>query len=144
LCASWQAFIWTIIDPFIKYTTAMLGKPLPSLSSPLSSGFMSISISSCNCHTLPQTLISHGLFPTAPSQPQMAVSVELLSFYCVLFKCSCNAFNTLAAALSTYYGRQGFHMTNQQGTTVKDPFQYGLSQAMQWYTILQVKVEKQV
>ncbi|KAI5981992.1 hypothetical protein EDC04DRAFT_2593419, partial [Pisolithus marmoratus] len=67
-------------------------------------------------------LISHGLFPTAPSQPQMAMSVELLSFYCVLFEQSCDAINTLAAALSTYYG----------------------SQAMQWYAILQVEVEKQV
>ncbi|KIK18070.1 hypothetical protein PISMIDRAFT_110183 [Pisolithus microcarpus 441] len=37
LCASWKAVIRTIIDPFIKYTTAMLGKPLPILGSPLSS-----------------------------------------------------------------------------------------------------------
>ncbi|KIK13809.1 hypothetical protein PISMIDRAFT_17742 [Pisolithus microcarpus 441] len=37
LCASWKAVIRTIINPFIKYTTAMLGKPLPILGSPLSS-----------------------------------------------------------------------------------------------------------
>ncbi|KIK11720.1 hypothetical protein PISMIDRAFT_122242 [Pisolithus microcarpus 441] len=144
LCVSWQAVIRTIIDPFIKYTTATLGKPLPSLGSPLSSCFMSINISSCNCSTLHQTLISHGLFPTAPSQPQMAMSVELLSFYCALFEHSCDAINALATALSMYYSRQGFCMTNQQGTTVKDPFWCGLSQAAQWYTILQVEVEKQV
>ncbi|KAI6038050.1 hypothetical protein EDC04DRAFT_2570399, partial [Pisolithus marmoratus] len=54
---------------------------------------------------LPQTLISHGLFPTAPSQPWMAMSVELLSFYHVLFKWSCDTINALAATLSTYYGR---------------------------------------
>ncbi|KAI6011172.1 hypothetical protein EDC04DRAFT_2959313 [Pisolithus marmoratus] len=76
----------------------------------------------CDCSTLPQTLISHGLFPTAPSQPRMAVSVELLSFYHALFKWFCNAINALTAALSTYYG----------------------SQATQWYAILQVEVEKQV
>ncbi|KIK14604.1 hypothetical protein PISMIDRAFT_116731, partial [Pisolithus microcarpus 441] len=61
---------------------------------------------------LPHTLISHGLFPTAPSQPQMAVSVELLSFYCALFEHLCNAINTLTAALNTYYSRRGFRMTN--------------------------------
>ncbi|KAI5981055.1 hypothetical protein EDC04DRAFT_2916960 [Pisolithus marmoratus] len=163
LCESWHAVIRTMIEPFIKYTTAMLGKPLPLLHSPLSSctaqcreqkvtnllclffdRFLSISITSCDCSTLPQTLISHGLFPTAPSQPQMAVSVELLSFYRALFERSCDAINALAAALSTYYGRQGFRMTNQKGTTVKDPFRRGLSQAAQWYAILQVEVEKQV
>ncbi|KAI5991333.1 hypothetical protein EDC04DRAFT_2872922 [Pisolithus marmoratus] len=80
----------------------------------------------CDCSTLPQTLISHGLFPTTPFQPWMAMSVELLSFYHALFEQSC------------------FHMTNQKGTTVKDPFWHGLSQAMQWYAILPVEVEKQV
>ncbi|KAI6045221.1 hypothetical protein EDC04DRAFT_2925069 [Pisolithus marmoratus] len=209
LCESWHAVIRTMIEPFIKYTTATLGKPLPLLHSPLSSctwgvsGFLSISVTSCDCSTLPQTLISHGLFPTAPSQPRMAVSVELLSFYRVLFERLCNAINTLAAALSTYYSRRGFRVTNQKclhavwlireagnktkedseyyfpiprqsldvitafiwvsgrvfglfpatpaswdefttlpplgdfglypkGTTVKDPFQRGLSQAVQW------------
>ncbi|KAI5985803.1 hypothetical protein EDC04DRAFT_2873645 [Pisolithus marmoratus] len=149
LCESWHAVIQTMIEPFIKYMTAMLGKPLPLLHSPLSSCTVQcqeqkVTNLLCDCSTLPQTLISHGLFPTAPSQPRMAVSVELLSFYCVLFEQSCNAINALAAALSTYYGRRGFHMTNQKGTTVKDPFRHGLSQATQWYAILQVEVEKQV
>ncbi|KAI6019337.1 hypothetical protein PISMIDRAFT_99959, partial [Pisolithus microcarpus 441] len=145
LCASWKAVIWTIIDPFIKYMSAMLGKPLPILQFPLSSCFLSINILSCDCSSLPQTLISHGLFPTTVSRrPWMAVSVELLSFYCALFECSCDAINVLAAALNTYYSRRGFCMTNPKGTTVKDPFHCGLSQAMQWYAILQVEVEKQV
>ncbi|KAI6001143.1 hypothetical protein EDC04DRAFT_2973545, partial [Pisolithus marmoratus] len=37
LCESWHAVIRTMIEPFIKYTTATLGKPLPLLCSPLSS-----------------------------------------------------------------------------------------------------------
>ncbi|KIK15530.1 hypothetical protein PISMIDRAFT_16447 [Pisolithus microcarpus 441] len=163
LCASWKAVIRTIIDPFIKYMSATLGKPLPVLQFPLSSctahcpeqkatnilclffdRFLSINILSCDCSSLPQTLVSHGLFPTAPSQPRMAVSVELLSFYRALFERSCDAINALAAALNTYYSRRGFRMTNPKGTTVKDPFRRGLSQATQWYAILQVEVEKQV
>ncbi|KIK11506.1 hypothetical protein PISMIDRAFT_44351, partial [Pisolithus microcarpus 441] len=63
---------------------------------------------------LPQTLISHGLFPTTPSQPWMAVSVELLSFYCALFEHSCDVINALAAALNTYYSRCGFCVMNQK------------------------------
>ncbi|KAG2076370.1 hypothetical protein BDR04DRAFT_1003509, partial [Suillus decipiens] len=45
---------------------------------------------------LSQVLLYHGLFPTAPSQPCMAVSTDLLTFYCALFKCSCNAIHLLA------------------------------------------------
>ncbi|KAI6160803.1 hypothetical protein EDD17DRAFT_1445649, partial [Pisolithus thermaeus] len=63
---------------------------------------------------LPQTFISHGLFPTAPSQPWMAVSVELLSFYHVLFEHSCDAINALAATLNMYYSRCSFRVTNQK------------------------------
>jgi len=44
----------------------------------------------------------------------MAVSVELLSLYTVLFEHSCNVINALAAALKRYYNRWGFHVTNQQ------------------------------
>ncbi|KIM68756.1 hypothetical protein SCLCIDRAFT_88380, partial [Scleroderma citrinum Foug A] len=54
---------------------------------------------------LPHTLILHGLFPTAPTQPQMTISIELLSFFCAIFKCSCNMTHALMAALSTYYAR---------------------------------------
>ncbi|KAI6013876.1 hypothetical protein EDC04DRAFT_2579061 [Pisolithus marmoratus] len=46
--------------------------------------------------------------------PQMTMSVELLSFYHALFKQLCDTINALAATPSTYYGRQGFHMTNQK------------------------------
>ncbi|KAI6107234.1 hypothetical protein EDD17DRAFT_1477532, partial [Pisolithus thermaeus] len=50
-----------------------------------------------------QLLIHNSLFPTAPSQPCMAVSVELLGFYCVLFKCSCDAISALASTLHAQY-----------------------------------------
>jgi len=67
---------------------------------------------------LPQTLVHHGLFPTAPAQPQMAISVELLSFYRALFEHSCDAVNALAAALSTYYTRQGFRVMNHKVSVI--------------------------
>ncbi|KAI9573728.1 hypothetical protein HD554DRAFT_2202366 [Boletus coccyginus] len=75
----------------------------------------------------------HGFFPSSPSQPHLAVSVELLEFYRALFERSCNAINTLAAALHTHYGEK-----------IQDPFCHSLASAVQWYDILQVEVKKQI
>ncbi|KAG1784984.1 uncharacterized protein HD556DRAFT_1250578 [Suillus plorans] len=102
-------------------------------------GFTSIDVLSCTCSTLQQVLVHHGLFPTAPSQPRMAVSVDLLSFYRALFERSCDAINALASALKNHYSRRGYQMTDAQ-----DPFRRGLGYAVQWYDILQVEVERQV
>ncbi|KAL4068920.1 hypothetical protein V8B97DRAFT_2024580 [Scleroderma yunnanense] len=79
----------------------MLGKPLP---------LQAMSLSGCKWHckqkeahilclfcpsySLPQALVHHGLFPTAPSQPHMA--------------CSCDAINALALALHTHYTQRDF------------------------------------
>ncbi|KIO03678.1 hypothetical protein M404DRAFT_145490, partial [Pisolithus tinctorius Marx 270] len=54
---------------------------------------------------LPQVLLRSGLFPTAPSQPHIAISIELLGFYRALFECSCDSINALASALNTHYER---------------------------------------
>lgn len=82
------------------------------------SGFTSIDMLSCTCSTLHQVLVHHGLFPTAPSQPRMAVSIDLLSFYRALFECSCDAINALASALKNHYSRRGYQMTNAQVTYI--------------------------
>ncbi|KIM69837.1 hypothetical protein SCLCIDRAFT_94511, partial [Scleroderma citrinum Foug A] len=63
---------------------------------------------------LPHMLISHGLFPTVPTQPWMAVSVDLLSFFHALFEHSCDTIHTLTSALGTYYSRQGFHVMDHK------------------------------
>ncbi|KAG1802437.1 hypothetical protein EV424DRAFT_1351735 [Suillus variegatus] len=102
------------------------------------------------CSMLPQVLLYHGLFPTAPSQPCMAVSVELLSFYRALFEQSCDAINALASALKTHYSCRGFIMTDARadllckGEIIQDPFCQGLGYAVQWYDILQVQIEHRV
>ncbi|KIM55136.1 hypothetical protein SCLCIDRAFT_47032, partial [Scleroderma citrinum Foug A] len=62
---------------------------------------------------LAQALIHAGLFPTVPSQPRMAVSINLLAFYRSLFKWSCDAINALATALHSHYVWRGFHMVNK-------------------------------
>ncbi|KIJ59524.1 hypothetical protein HYDPIDRAFT_100539, partial [Hydnomerulius pinastri MD-312] len=83
-------------------------------------------------------LVHFGFFPTVPSQPRMAVSIELLAFYCALFEQSCDAINTLTSALHTHYVWRGFRVVNK---TVQDPFRCGLGFAVQWYDVLQVQVE---
>ncbi|KAG0694727.1 hypothetical protein DFH29DRAFT_815011 [Suillus ampliporus] len=61
---------------------------------------------------LAQVLVYHSLFPTAPSQPRMAVSIDLVRFYWALFEHSCDAIHALASALKTHYARRGFQMTH--------------------------------
>jgi hypothetical protein len=73
-----------------------------------------IEVLACKCQPALQLFIENGLFPTAPSQPRMAVSIDLLNFYHALFERSCDAVNAMAAALNTFYRRRGFHMFNKK------------------------------
>ncbi|KAI6000025.1 hypothetical protein EDD15DRAFT_2362591 [Pisolithus albus] len=120
---SWKLVISTIVHPYMQYLSETVGKPLAQQVSSLSAcskdcekrytnitclyfdSFASITVWCCECVTLPQLLIHNGLFPTTPSQPRMAVSVELLGFYRALFERSCDAVNALASALHTQYIR---------------------------------------
>ena len=61
-----------------------------------------------------QILVRNGLFPTAPSQIRMAISIDLLDFYTALFERSCDAVNAMAAALNTFYTKHGFHFVNEK------------------------------
>jgi len=90
----------------------------------------------------------------------MAVSIDLLAFYCALFERSCDAVNAIASALHTHYvysarilhGKQQckliFKMVScliiTQQEPVQEPFWRSLALAVQWYNVLQVQVERQV
>ena len=84
--------------------------------------FKTLKIKHCACHTLPQVLVLHGLFPTAPDQIRMAVSVELLDFYSALFERSCDAVNAMAAALNTFYNRRGLFLVNSKVRVVANSY----------------------
>ncbi|KAG1859382.1 hypothetical protein DFJ58DRAFT_840241 [Suillus subalutaceus] len=163
LYKNWIALIPTLVDPVLQYFRRTQGKALENIHPVISAcgkpsctpkrttmmclffdRFTSIDVLSCTCSTLQQVLVHHGLFPTAPSQPRMAVSVDLLSFYRALFERSCDAINALASALKNHYSRRGYQMTDAQGEVIQDPFRRGLGYAVQWYDILQVEVERQV
>jgi CxC1 like cysteine cluster associated with KDZ transposases len=77
------------------------------------SDYNSMSISTCNCRTLPQLLVANGLFPTAPSQPRIAVAINLLGLYRALFEQSCDTVNAIASALHSFYTERGFYMQDK-------------------------------
>jgi len=74
--------------------------------------FKVVTILTCSCHSVSQALVRNGLFPTAPSQIRMAISIDLLDFYAALFERSCDAVNAMAAALNTLYTKRGFYFLN--------------------------------
>ncbi|KAG1846399.1 hypothetical protein DFJ58DRAFT_730530 [Suillus subalutaceus] len=138
LYSSWKALIPALVDPHLNMCYIFM----PSKTD--LDRFISIDVLSCRCSTLPQVLIHHGLFPTAPSQPCMAISVELLSFYRALFEHSCGAINALASALKTHYSRRGFVMTDIRGEIIQEPFRRGLGYTVQWYDMLQIQIKCKV
>ncbi|KAG2054503.1 hypothetical protein BDR06DRAFT_1049502 [Suillus hirtellus] len=138
LYANWRKLIPTLVDPQLKYHARTLGQALEithDVISACATLLCARNSTSILClffdSNLPQVLLHHGLFPTAPSQPCMAISVDLLSFYRALFERSCDAINALASALKTHYSRQGFQVTDARGDLVQDPFRRGLGYAVQ-------------
>ena len=74
--------------------------------------FQSVRVTWCQDTSLPIALIEQGLFPSAPSQPHIAFSLELLSFFCALFTKSTDAVNSMAAALNSHYRTRGFRLAH--------------------------------
>ncbi|KAG9309293.1 hypothetical protein JVU11DRAFT_10780 [Chiua virens] len=159
----WRCLLPTLVGPYARYHSRTLAKPLGPIPPTLSlctqpvctkkttrivcllfDHFTTVDVVSCACATLPQVLVDFRLFPASPSQPRLAVSLDLLGFYRALFERSCDAINALAAALRTHYTRRGFLMVNKKGDALQDPFRHSLAAAVQWYDILQVEVEKQI
>ncbi|KAH7905365.1 hypothetical protein BJ138DRAFT_1138299 [Hygrophoropsis aurantiaca] len=162
LYVNWRSLIPTLVQGFLAYTSATTGKALQAPGTTLSScklafcdtkitpitalffdHFRIINVQHCKCSTIGQVLIAHGLFPTAPAQPRMAISIELLSFYRALFERSCDAVNALSSALNTFYIRRGFRMAARNGDAILEPFRRSLGQAVQWFDVLSIEIEHQ-
>ncbi|KAG1724201.1 uncharacterized protein EDB91DRAFT_1239990 [Suillus paluster] len=107
LYANWKKLIPTLIDPQLKYYARTLGQALETTHNVISRRTSILCL-----------FFDSKLFPTAPSQPRMAVSIDLLSFYRALFERSCDTINALASALKTHY--------SLKGDVVQEPFRRGL------------------
>jgi hypothetical protein len=81
--------------------------------------YETIDLPSCSCRPFTSVLVEHGFFPTAPTQPHLAISINFLEFYYALFEQSADAVGAMAAALSKFYNRQGFPITNAKVSVPK-------------------------
>ncbi|KAH7905205.1 hypothetical protein BJ138DRAFT_975864, partial [Hygrophoropsis aurantiaca] len=147
LYSSWITLIPTLCSAYLVYFNATFGKPLKhaeEIKIPCKNSCERKSTSITCLYFDSQILVHHGLFPSSPSQPRMAVSMELLSFYRALFERSCDAINALASALNNFYIRRGFRMTNSKGEAITEPFRRSLGQAVQWFDVLQVTIDRQL
>ncbi|KAH6890083.1 hypothetical protein BKA70DRAFT_1120762 [Coprinopsis sp. MPI-PUGE-AT-0042] len=159
----WSALIPSLVDPLLRYQRAMYRTVIPAMPSTLSccsspttcvfsyvtikcllqSEFQDVTVAICRCRSLPQILVEHGLFPTAPHQPRTAFGIEVLDFFKALFEHSSEAVQALAHALNTYYSRCGFYLYNGNDENTIEPFRKGLGYAIQWYDMLLVEVDRQ-
>ncbi|KAK1226972.1 hypothetical protein PQX77_010040 [Marasmius sp. AFHP31] len=96
----------------------------------------------CKCRNLPQSLVLRGFFPTAPSQPRMAISIALLEFYQSLCEQSSDAVTALAGALETTYRRRGLPLLDSEGKLIKDPLRRALGHALEWFDILNLSINR--
>lgn len=67
----------------------------------------------CNCTHFAERLIHQGFFPTAPTQPNLAISISFLEFYTALFERTGNAVTAVAAALSSFYESRGYPVVDK-------------------------------
>lgn len=126
-----------------------------------STDYQSIDLPMCQCRPFAELLIERGFFPTAPSQPNLAISIDFLELYCALFEQTGDAVTAIAAAMSKLYSRRGFPVVNKQvrirrvrllntliylrqGKPIEDPFRKALSAAAQWYDCLRGQVRRSV
>ncbi|PPQ96642.1 hypothetical protein CVT26_010666, partial [Gymnopilus dilepis] len=166
LYSSWNSLLPTLVDDILSYTSATVGLPGRVVGSSLSSDcrvaaqdcktkstqvlclylnyFKFVLVESCECQSIAQVLVRNGLFPTAPSQARMAISIDLLDFYTALFERSCDGVNAMAAALNSHYSRRGFYLMDAKGQKYKEPFRKGFGYASQWLDKLRDIISKRV
>ncbi|KAF8192849.1 hypothetical protein K438DRAFT_2134438 [Mycena galopus ATCC 62051] len=131
-----QALAWDNVIPHLL-------APLATFR--LASHFQEIEVTTCKCVPVSALLVGAGLFPAAPTRPEMAVSIDLLDIYRALFERSCDAVTALAAALHTTYMHRGFQVVTRSDSEnfTKDPYRGPLGNAIQWYSILRSRLRNQ-
>ena len=82
--------------------------------------YQTIDLPTCSCQSFATILVENGFFPTAPSQANLAISIDFLEFYYALswFEQSADAVGAMAAALSKFYNRRGFPVNNAKVSNV--------------------------
>ncbi|KAK1226507.1 hypothetical protein PQX77_010515 [Marasmius sp. AFHP31] len=160
----WKETLKLLVGPLLEYTDRTMGvnpeEVIHAAGSPCRTGACVVEVttlrvinfdhhrtkvfSHCRCQTLPQVLVTHGYFPSSPSQPRMAISIELLEFYRILCQQSSDAVTALANGLTMLYRRRGFRLVGATGEPLQDPIRRALGNSLQWYDTLVNEVERYV
>ncbi|PPQ96513.1 hypothetical protein CVT26_010429 [Gymnopilus dilepis] len=159
LSEKWETLLPSLVPDLLAYYKAWpVGQQLiEAFSSPSCTEMKSIKvlalhfghfrlmdITHCQCRTTAQVLVRAGLFLTAPSQIRMAFSIDFLDFYMKLFERSCDAVNTIAAALDSFYNHRKFYLLNKKDENFREPFRRGLGYAVKWLDMLHARLERLV
>lgn len=83
----------------------------------MSLGIAYLDYPACDCnghYSLPSDLVLHGLFPTAPSQPRVAISIDLLEMYQHLVERSGIAVDAFTTALNDFYSSRGYQIQDSK------------------------------
>ncbi|EMD39021.1 hypothetical protein CERSUDRAFT_47795 [Gelatoporia subvermispora B] len=165
----WKALLPSIVEPLLQYLQRSSGTPVKTCFTPdhrcsspqcaqrkqdvtllFWDHYESHDVPYCHCTPLTHVLISSGMFPTSPTQPRIAVSIDLLEFYFALFERSGDAVTALARALRNYYTRRGWRVLDSKvslemlGVPMLDPFRRPLGFAIQWYDSVRVLISRTV
>ena len=76
--------------------------------------YETINLLMCKCTPFTARLIQQGFFPTAPSQPNLTISILFLEFYRALFEHTGDMITTVAATLSSFYDRWGYPVVDKK------------------------------
>ncbi|EMD30807.1 hypothetical protein CERSUDRAFT_60815 [Gelatoporia subvermispora B] len=177
----WTILLPTIVEPLLRYLQRSSGKPVSTQFVPQHhcispecaqrkqdvtilfwDHYEIFSVPYCHCTPLVHVLVTSGMFPTSPTQPRIAVSIDLLEFYFAIFERSGDAVTALARAMRNYYTRRGWrvlddkvcqfrqylyeHVANaiSQGVPMLDPFRKPLGYAIQWYDSTRVLISRTI
>ncbi|KAI0059012.1 hypothetical protein BV25DRAFT_1809822 [Artomyces pyxidatus] len=141
---AWVNVLSSLVLPLLEYVNSSVGHPVPSKVQEWISSCQEGCSSRIHHITCLNWDSKNGFFPTSPSDPGTAVSVPLLDFYFALFERSGDAVTAFSAALRSVYTKRGYPVVNQAGIPIEDPFRRGLSNAIQWYDQICIRIERSI
>ncbi|EMD35682.1 hypothetical protein CERSUDRAFT_85646 [Gelatoporia subvermispora B] len=163
LYGRWTGLLPLLATPLLEYLQRSAGRPVASTFTPMHmcltgmcmvvhqdmnllfwDHYDTISVPFCECNPLPNVLVASGMFPTSPTLPRTAVSIDLLDLYLSLFERSGDAVTALARAIRQFYTKRGWRILDHKGEPLTDPFRKPLGHAVQWYDSLRVLVERDI
>jgi hypothetical protein len=75
-----------------------------------------IDLPTCSCRPFITVLVENGFFPTAPTQPNLAISIDFLEFYYALFeKSALHPTLNLGAAMTHSHPPHRTYCANEKG-----------------------------